>query len=141
MSGGISERKGCLWRHGCAIGLFYNLNMTFANLMLITFNQLLFLKSTNLEQGNPEGILGLRAGGHFQSKNLYCRIWALKLGFLSVKLRKMQLNFPKMRRWWGQRMFGIFPKIHLFWFRYPSLILRLLAKAILHLQRGAVRIS
>ena len=35
--------------------------MTFANLMLITFNQMLFLKITHLEQGKSEAILGLRA--------------------------------------------------------------------------------
>ena len=27
-----------------------------------------------------------RGGGHFQSKNLYCRFWTFKQGFLSMKM-------------------------------------------------------
>ena len=35
-------------------------------------------------------------------------------------LKNVQHNFQKMRGG-GQRLFGIFPKIHLLWYRHPSL--------------------
>ena len=44
-----------------------------------------------------------RGGGHFQSKNLYCRFWAL-FGLLP---KKLQYTFPKMRGG-GQRPNGFF---------------------------------
>ena len=34
--------------------------------------------------------------------------------------RKLQYDFPKMRG--GRRPFGIFPNIHPFWYRHPSLV-------------------
>ena len=37
------------------------------------------------------------AGGHFQSKNLCCRFWTYKQGFLSMKVEeKSQHDFPKI---------------------------------------------
>ena len=46
-------------------------------------------------------------GGHFQSKNLCCKIWTFKQGYLTMKtatfegfvasLKNLQYNFPKMR--------------------------------------------
>ena len=46
-------------------------------------------------------------GGHFQSKNLCCKIWTFKQGYLTMKLiqrglfrlclKNLQQNFPKMR--------------------------------------------
>ena len=45
-----------------------------------------------------------RGGGHFQSKNLYCKIWTFKQVYVTMKLiqsvarlKKLQYNFPKMR--------------------------------------------
>ena len=39
-----------------------------------------------------------RGGGHFQSKNLYCRFWTFIKGLFSDVLWKyLQHNFPKMR--------------------------------------------
>ena len=36
-------------------------------------------------------------GGHFQSKNLCCRFWTYKQGFLSMKVEeKSQHDFPKI---------------------------------------------
>ena len=35
--------------------------------------------------------------------------------------KKLHYDFPKMRGVGGQRPFGIFPKIHPFWYRHPSL--------------------
>ena len=35
--------------------------------------------------------------------------------------KKLQYDFPKMRGGEGQRPFGIFPKIHLYWYCHPSL--------------------
>ena len=46
---------------------------------------------------------------------------AFKQGFLSMKLKRMQYDFPKMRAG-GQRQFEIFLKIHPFWRRHLSLI-------------------
>ena len=38
-------------------------------------------------------------GGHFQSKNLCCRFWTYKQGFLSMKVEeKSQHDFPKIGR-------------------------------------------
>ena len=60
-------------------------------------------------------------GGHFQSKNLYCKIWTFKQVYVTMKLiqsvarlKNLQYNFPKMRGG-SQRPFGTFPKIHPFW--------------------------
>ena len=48
-----------------------------------------------------------QGGGHFQSKNLCCKIWTFKQGYLTMKLiqrglfrlclKNLQHNFPKMR--------------------------------------------
>ena len=45
-----------------------------------------------------------KGGGHFQSKNLCCKIWTFKQGYFTMKLiqsvaslKNLQLNFPKMR--------------------------------------------
>ena len=48
------------------------------------------------------------------SKNLYFRFWTVIHGFKEGFSKKLQYNFPKMRGG-GQRLFGIFPKIHLIW--------------------------
>ena len=66
--------------------------------------------------------------GHFQSKNLCCKIWTFKQDYLTMKfegfvdsLTNLQHNFPKMRGG-DQSPFGPFPKIHPFWKGSPSLI-------------------
>ena len=38
-----------------------------------------------------------RAGGHFQSKNLYCRFWTFIKVFFGCFPKKLQYDFPKMR--------------------------------------------
>ena len=40
--------------------------------------------------------------------------------FVAILSRNLQYDFPKMRGG-GQRPFGIFPKIHPFWWGHPSL--------------------
>ena len=47
---------------------------------------------------------GGEGGGHFQSKNLYCKIWTFKQVYVTMKLiqsvarlKNLQYNFPKMR--------------------------------------------
>ena len=50
-----------------------------------------------------------------------CRVDGDRPSYLLLLLiKKLQHNFPKMRGG-GQRLFGIFPKIHLFWKPDPSL--------------------
>ena len=44
----------------------------------------------------PKG--GGVGGGHFKSKKLCCRIWTFEQGFLSMKLKNLQHDFPKVRR-------------------------------------------
>ena len=68
-----------------------------------------------------------RGGGHFQSKKFILKIFAIIDDTSVMNFRKkMQYDFPKMKGWGGaggggQRPLGIFPKIHPFWHRHPSL--------------------
>ena len=40
--------------------------------------------------GRPNKKIGIpKRMGHFQSKNLYCRFWTFKQGFLSTKLKSI----------------------------------------------------
>ena len=48
-----------------------------------------------------------RGGGHFQSKNLYCKIWTFKQVYVTMKLiqsvarlKNLQYNFPKIHPFW-----------------------------------------
>ena len=67
-------------------------------------------------KGGREG-----GGGYFQSKSLYCRFWAFIQGFKAVFFwEKFAKGFSENERG-GQRPLGIFPKIHRFWYRDPSL--------------------
>ena len=57
-----------------------------------------------LQNGWIFGKVPKGGGGHFQSKNLCCKIWTFKQGYLTMKLiqsvaslKKLQHNFPKMR--------------------------------------------
>ena len=62
-----------------------------------------------------------RGGGtSFQSKNWCCSFWTCKQSFCACNLKK---NCNMIFRKWGgdQRPFGIFPKIHPFWYRHSIL--------------------
>ena len=67
-------------------------------------------KQMNFRKTSKEG-----GRGHFQSKNLCCRFFTFMYGFFRTFFEK---NCNTIFQKWGgrgQRLFGIFPKIHLFW--------------------------
>ena len=55
----------------------------------------------------------------FNKKKLYCRFWTLIQGFKVDFLEKKKLQYG-LTKMVGES-FGIFPKIHPFWRRHPSL--------------------
>ena len=94
-----------------------NLNKKFKKSLLLTY----YLSSlgTGGATKTDEFSENFRQMGHFQSKNLYYRIWTLKQGFLSMKWKKKK-NDGGGRG--GQRPLGTFPKIYPFQWRHSSLI-------------------
>ena len=61
----------------------------------------------------------IQRGGVIFNIKIYIAFWTFIQGFKRGFAEKLQYKLPKMRG--GQRPFGIFPKIHPFWYRHPSL--------------------
>ena len=84
-------------------------------------------KTDEFSEKFQRGVVGLGGGGHFQSKNLCCKIWTFKQGYLTMKLIQSNSQFKKIatqlseNEGGGQRPFGTFPKIHPFWMGSASL--------------------
>ena len=58
---------------------------------LLNFKEELCLLGTGSATKTDEFSEIFQRGGHFQSKNLYCRFWAFKQGFLSMKFEEKKI--------------------------------------------------
>ena len=88
-AGGMQIVLNQVFKYFSRAGVSYFYPLHFPTQGRVTFpNRMNFRKSSE------------RGGGHFQSKNLYCKIWTFKQlfdhGFVA-SLKNLQCNFPKMR--------------------------------------------